>query len=480
MKFRSVIAFGIVLGGGACQAQTPPYIPKTPDVVVPPPNRVAPPPAGEALPGTPAPGQVENRPLTADEAAEIALRFGPTVEQARAAIAAAHGVTLQARSGLLPSAGLDSSYSRLLTTSGATGSRSTSGFSNAVTVNQLVFDFNRTRDLVSEREAQERAARHALTVAQADLVLNAKQLFYNYVQARDLVRVSQDNVDNLQAELALATARLNTGLGEPGDVVQAKTSLANAVIDLTNARGTEETSRVDLALTLGIDPRTPIVPAPSEEPETTSTDLDALVRRALGRRPEILEAQENVRAAQLGVSVARKNNAPSVSVDAGVTSGGDVQPFGNPSTSVGISLSWPFFDSGFTAGLTQEAQANAVIARSQLRQQSLTVISDVSTALVTLQNAEEQFATAQVGVANAEEYLRIARGRYQGGLGQFLDVTTAQAALFSAQSTLETTRNDVRRARATLAHATGDSLNPTNGGVPPTPPAPTPQAKAGK
>ena len=59
-------------------------------------------------------------------------------------------------------------------------------------------------------------------------------------------------------------------------------------------------------------------------------------------------------------------------------------------------------------------------------------------------------------MANATEAVRLAVGRYQGGVGgTFLEITNAQAQLFSAQQTLEIARGDVVRAQASLDRAVG-------------------------
>ena len=74
------------------------------------------------------------------------------------------------------------------------------------------------------------------------------------------------------------------GTGLPSDLVAAQTALADAILNLTLAQNTAVTSRVVLAQAMGIDPRTPIQPADSAEPEIDICDMNDLVTRALHRR----------------------------------------------------------------------------------------------------------------------------------------------------------------------------------------------------
>src|SRR5581483_5060720 len=103
----------------------------------------------------------------------------------RANVAAAQGRTQQVRAGLLPNLSLSAGYTHQETLAteggsitaaggGTTGTTGTTGafpgYQAAVTVRQLLFDFNHTRDLVRQAQALERTATATLTRVQADLV----------------------------------------------------------------------------------------------------------------------------------------------------------------------------------------------------------------------------------------------------------------------------------------------------------------------
>ena len=70
--------------------------------------------------------------------------------------------------------------------------------------------------------------------------------------------------------------------------------MADAIFTLTTARNTASISRVNLALLMGIDPRTPIDVAQSIEPALNADDVDGLVKLALAKRPEIAQARATI------------------------------------------------------------------------------------------------------------------------------------------------------------------------------------------
>lgn len=442
-------------------AQTQPIKVQTPDVPVPP--RVDVPTLGAAL-----------APLTSDEAVRLALRLQPAIENARGQLESAGGRTRQTASNLGPQFGVTGSLSRTdrlggsgsaFGGTGTTGGGSAGGggiFTSgrlAIAAEQLLFDFGRTRDLVRQQRALEGATRENLTVVQLDVALEVRQRFADLLQTRRLVAVAEANVANRQAQLALAEANLASGLYPPADVVNAKTNLAGAVAALLIARSNETASRILLAQAIGVDPRTPINPTDEAVPTAAPADPTELFTTALSSRPELRQARLNVEAAGFSLSAARKTNSPSVSANASLGTSGGNDPFQSQSSTIGLTLNWPFFDSGFTAGAIQEARGGQRSALANLRQAQQIAVADVGQAYLDLATAVQRVTVAEVAVANATEAVRLAVGRYQGGVGgTFLEITNAQAQLFSAQQTLEIARGDVVRAQAALDRAVGRGL----------------------
>ena len=280
------------------------------------------------------------------------------------------------------------------------------------------------------------------------------------MQDQQLVDVYTAEVKSTQDQLNLTIAELSAGLGVPSDVVTAAANLANATTSLVQARVNYLLARVSLAALIGVDPRTPLVLANSTEPVSNSTDLNALVDSGLRNRPEILQAQETLRAAGYTVSVARKSLLPSINLTATVANAGPGSFIANDTGVLGISLNWTFFDSGLTAGEVAAAKASALEAKANLVSQTQAVVSDVSGAFVSLQSAQQLVDVAASAVANAQEGLRLSEGRYKAGVTTFVEVTQAQATLVTAQASQAQAQSSLQTARAQMARAIGSSIKP--------------------
>ncbi len=449
----------IAMSGATCYAQdTTPVKPKIQDAPLPPPI---------VLPGPDKVNpEVDNRPLTADEAVRIGLRNQPNVLIARSGLESARARTSQAKAGLGPNVGVNAGYSFTRQFNGPDSAASTTFSSNSFSANatlrQLIYDFNHTRDLVKESAVLETSASQNLTKVQSDLALQIKQLFYTYAQDLLLIGVNEANVANQQGHLDLAKALLGSGLGLPSDVVRAQTAVADAVLNLNLARNNAAISVVSLATTMGIDPRTPIKQASSSEPKLLSDDVKGMVKTALSRRPEVLQAQANLDASQISVHFAKTGNSPTFSASLGLGSRGIDFPMDTNSFVIGATVQFTPFDSGLQNGKVREARANVISAQAQLTAAQQNVTQDVSEAYLNLRLAEQRVVTADAEVANAQESVRLTEGRYKAGVGTFIDVLDAQNALTTAQSNRVNAASAVDQAKAAVAHAIGAALPTRN------------------
>jgi len=435
---------------GVAQEPTPPVMPKLQDVELPPPVQLPPP---DTVP------EAASRPLTADEAAALALHHQPAVTVARAGVATAAARTAQTRAGLGAQLGLAATVTEAEDFGGDEpygGLPSPYQFS--ATVRQLLYDVNHTRDLVRQQQALERVAGASLTTTQAELVLQVKRLFYACVQADRLVEVNAANVRNRRQHLALASARLASGLGLPYDLVRGEAAVADAVYGLTSARRDASQARVALAELMGLDPRTPLELVAKGEEGSVPDAVAAAVDLALTQRPEMTRAQAAVDASRHAIAAARTTNSPTVTGSVALLRRGETL-FDDPNAvSVAVGMQWTPFDAGLQKARVAEAEAGLEANQAQLESVRLQVIADISQAFLDLKTAEQRVVTARAQVANAEEARRLAEGRYRAGIGIFIDVIDAQTALDVANTNLVNAETAVAQARAAYARATGASL----------------------
>jgi len=431
---------------GAQAAPTPPATqPPLPELVAPPL------PAGAASPVP------TDRPITLKDAIALALREQPALALSGAALAAAAGRTRQAASGYFPTLSVSAQRTQVgPSAGGGAGGTSTGGaYTTNLSGRQLLYDFGKTPSQVAQARNAQQSASQALAQARQDIVNQVKQAYYTLLQDRRLVKVQERNVSDQQAHLELARARFEAGLAPHSDVVRAETAVSNAILNLATAQNAAAVARVTLNIVMGVDARARTTAEETEEPLPALPAAEALVEQALGNRPEIRQLRADVAAAQAAVSVARTTNRPSLFANGNYGLSGTDFPPSDKSWAYGVSLQWPIFDVGLTKGRVEETQANVRSALANLRQGEQTVGSEVVQAYLDVRTADQKVKAAAGEVANAEESLGLATGRYQAGVAAYIEVIDAETALITAQTNQVNAVYGLSIARAALARALG-------------------------
>ncbi len=287
------------------------------------------------------------------------------------------------------------------------------------------------------------------------LAMQALDGYYVVGEAHHLVLVNEANVSNRDEQLALAQSRFKSGLGGADDVLTAQTAKGDAVIGLVQARTTEDAARVSLLQTLGLDPQTPLSVSDEAESPVPVDSFDSFVDQSVDRRPEVLRAKASIDAAKYGARAAKTTTAPTLAGNLNFSTSDPGFPGGGGGVGASLILSVPLYDGRLTAGAVKEAQALLKSAQSDLATAKLQVRTEVSQAYLAVRGAEQQDAAAKLNVLNARESLRISEGRYKAGLGLFLDIINAQAALLTTETNAATAAAEVSRQRATLERAAG-------------------------
>ncbi len=156
------------------------------------------------------------------------------------------------------------------------------------------------------------------------------------------------------------------------------------------------------------------------------------------RRPDIQEAEHNLKSANADIGAARANFFPSISLTASAGVGSDslssLFSHGMQVWSFAPSISLPLFTGG--SNLSQlryaEAEKKGLIATYEKSIQS--AFKDVADALARRETLSEELDAQRQYVAAEQTSLDIAMKSYQAGVGDYLSVLTAQRTLWSAKT----------------------------------------------
>jgi multidrug efflux system outer membrane protein len=179
----------------------------------------------------------------------------------------------------------------------------------------------------------------------------------------------------------------------------------------------------------------------------------------LERRPDVLQAEQNLVAANADIGVAKALFFPTISLTGflgGVS--GDVTRFlgGEGAVwSIGPSLLQPIFQAGRLKRNVEAARARFDAALAGYRRAALNGYREVANSLVTIQTLAVERVERQTGVAALQDAADLARSRYEPGLASYIEILTADQDLFQQQLQLAQTRGAELRARAELYRTLG-------------------------
>jgi multidrug efflux system outer membrane protein len=184
-----------------------------------------------------------------------------------------------------------------------------------------------------------------------------------------------------------------------------------------------------------------------------------LPSRLLERRPDILQAEQQLIAANARIGVARAQFFPQLSITAsGGVAGSDFSNIFDPDSRLiyGIgSLAQPIFQGGRLRGqlqLSEETKKEMVL---NYQKTIAGAFRDASNALIAVDKQRVAREQQEKLVAAAEDAARLARMRYQGGATSYLEVLTTDSNLLSAQLNLVNSREGEAQSLVQLYEALG-------------------------
>ena len=460
-------------GPGA--AQTPAPDPAPSGTPMPPPTRTAPPmPTREPLPAPPGirpfatPQELVGRELTIEEAVNIGMENAPKIVARIGDYLAAQQRVNQALAPLLPQLTGSGSYGRARSVNSISGSPFTGDFGSAsVTASQLLFDFGRTWAAKDVAKSSAEALKEVLEAQKLDISQLVKTQYYTLLLSKRLVEVNVTALERAEVNLRSAQGFFQVGTQPKSFVTRAEVDVANGRVNVIRAQNAVSLARVALNTAMGI-----AVNAATEVKDLLAyqqfaMDRNALVAEAIRNRPEYRQVKSQAEAADAFVRQTFRDFFPNLfgSGTYGVTGVTGAPAFNSRSTSgfvesgnewsVGLSLSWSIFDGGGKIARYKEAKANLEAAQARVRDAELQVWQSVEQSYLNLGEAEERIGAAGKAVESAEENYQLARGRFDAGVANIIELTDAQLALTQAQSTEAQALSDYRIAIANLERALG-------------------------
>ena len=320
--------------------------------------------------------------------------------------------------------------------------------------------FGRVRSLKDQALEQYLATEQARRSVQISLVSQVAVGYLTLAADREHLQLAKDTLVSQQSSYQLTRSRFEAGISSALDINQAQTSVDTALVDI--ARFTALVAQDENALNLVVGSPAPAALIPQKLTETLTALRDVtpgLPSDVLLHRPDILQAEGQLKGANANIGAARAAFFPRITLVSSVGFGSEglagLFKSGSLAWNFAPQVSLPIFDAGSNRANLKVAEVDRDIAVAQYEQAIQTAFREVADALAQQGTIDEQLAAQQSLTDATSESYRLSRARYDKGVDSYLVVLDSQRSLYSAQQNLIATRLTRLAAMVTLYKVLG-------------------------
>lgn len=297
-----------------------------------------------------------------------------------------------------------------------------------------------------------------LEQTERDVAASTASLFFDVMQAQQLLEVAQRRLDNSIESEDIVSSGYRQGLNDALDLYLARNTRERQEANYAQQEQllAEAISRLQLALARYPDGRMEIE---RQLPVIADPIPVGLPSELLMRRSDLQESWLNLLAADADLAAAHKARFPSLTLvgSAGLASIDFADLFdGDTSTwSIAGGLSQPLFNAGRLRALEDQAYARVQQAEQQYLQLVYQAFADVENSISRADSLSERYESFLEAERNSAAALLLALEQYQRGLVSYTTVLESQRQAFDAETTVVELRNQLLQNRLELYRALG-------------------------
>ena len=305
--------------------------------------------------------------------------------------------------------------------------------------------FGRLRSLTHVQQERYFASEAGARATRLSLVADIASGWLAYAADSSLLQIAEETVTSAQKSVRLTRARLEGGIAPRTDLRQAEQILSNAQADLAQQRTARAQDVNALQLLVGSPVAAALLPGSIDEAFGSIAPVQAgLDSSILLRRPDVIQAEYQLRAANANIGAARAALFPRITLTGllGLASSALSSLFtgGAFGWQVGADATYTIFQGGAGHANVRLSEAQRKAAISTYQGTIQTAFREVADALARRGTINDEIGARQrQRAATADTYL-LTEARYNAGIDPYLNVLSAQQSYYSAQRILVQTK----------------------------------------
>ncbi len=309
---------------------------------------------------------------------------------------------------------------------------------------------------LQSKQHRYRASVYDLQEESLTVVASVEDTFFAILSLENRLEVLRKSVEAAALHEKYARERMEAGLAPRSDYLRAQVDLANARVDLVQAKRNMNTLKHTLNILMGVSPAQPLTlkkgPVILKAGKMPLKELFAL---AAQNRPILKSYQQQILELKWEERSVKASFFPTLDtfIRAGRT-GEETFPDRN-NWSVGLELQYPFFSGFSTRYAAESTRAKLESQRWLYHQKILEVQKEIADAYAQFKTDERIITAREALLKSALENLKVARRRYEVGVGSIVELTDARVDATKAAIGLENAKLTVLGDEIELRRTTG-------------------------
>jgi multidrug efflux system outer membrane protein len=304
--------------------------------------------------------------------------------------------------------------------------------------------FGRLKNLSRQQMELYLASDQGRISTQISLIAAVASQYLTVGSDQENLRLAQATLESQKASYELIRQSRDRGVDSDLDVSESLSQVQSAQVDVVKYTRQLNVDENELEVLVGAPVPTEILPSGLLSDEALKDISAGMPSDVLLRRPDILEAEHNLKSSYANLAAARAAYFPTITLTAGagITSGALADLFkGGPGTwEFAPQVSLPIFDAGTRNAKYKTAQVERDTYIANYEKAIQTAFQEVSDALNGRQRLLEQEEAQLAEVKTLTETYHLTDARYKAGIDSYLSVLVTQRSLYSGQQSLINTR----------------------------------------
>ncbi len=373
--------------------------------------------------------------LSEQECINKALKFHPDIKKFILQIEQSKYHKNEIESANLPQISLNGEYdfSKTFTSvvNGAFKTEQDNSWQIGISLNQKIWDFSKTTNLIEAAKKSEDIAKLSLKDAKAFLSYLVKLQYEQMIVQKEAIKAREEDLKSKYALYQQSISLVKQGLKTKADESRFLWACSNAKDNLNIAKANFEKAKDSLSLYIGENIGKNVKLDNSALKNSLPIKQSLLLKKIMNDSPQILSLKKNIEKNNFLYNAAKDSKYGSINAIASYSRQNMLNKYN--SSIVGVAINIPLYTGNKIKSLTQQALIEKEVARKELASKKLALKQEFEQLMIDLKRYNFTIKAKKDQIKSANDTKKLIEARYKEGLSTYLEVLDSVSLYLNAK-----------------------------------------------